>query len=79
MGAKSRSNFAHYPNPGQCCERCVFGSGEHSAWCQRAAFAADDTSATAISRRLRSTSPSVQIADDPLKPSTKIHVSSSVR
>lgn len=27
-----RSNPYH-PNPAQCCERCVFGSGEHAAWC----------------------------------------------
>jgi len=21
------------PNPYKCCERCVFGSGEHADWC----------------------------------------------
>jgi hypothetical protein len=33
MSAKSRGNFPHYPNPDQCCERCVFGTGNHSTWC----------------------------------------------
>ncbi len=35
MGAKSRGNFPHYPNPEHCCERCVFDSGEHSVWCPK--------------------------------------------
>ena len=21
------------PNPAKCCEACVFGRGEHAAWC----------------------------------------------
>lgn len=24
------------PTPGWCCERCVFGRGEHSSWCDSA-------------------------------------------
>ena len=28
-----RSNPYH-PDPVHCCEACVFGSGEHAAWCE---------------------------------------------
>jgi len=28
----SRSN-PYQPNPDQCCEACVFGTGEHAKWC----------------------------------------------
>jgi hypothetical protein len=23
----------YHPHPRHCCERCVFGSGQHAAWC----------------------------------------------
>ncbi len=23
------------PDPGKCCERCVFGRGEHAEWCEK--------------------------------------------
>jgi hypothetical protein len=28
LGAKTRGNYPHYPNPEHCCEFHVFGSGE---------------------------------------------------
>jgi hypothetical protein len=33
VSAKSRAIYPHYPKPGQCCERCVFGTGEHAEGC----------------------------------------------
>ena len=24
----------YQPDPAQCCERCVFGRGEHAEWCK---------------------------------------------
>jgi hypothetical protein len=24
----------YQPNPAYCCERCVFGRGQHAEWCQ---------------------------------------------
>lgn len=35
MSAKSRSNYPHQPNPEYACERCLWGTGEHSTWCER--------------------------------------------
>ncbi|HUX19351.1 MAG TPA: hypothetical protein VMV63_09230 [Acidithiobacillus sp.] len=29
------------PNPALCCERCVFGTGEHAGWCEMAAQIAE--------------------------------------
>lgn len=29
----NRSN-PYKPNPQQCCEACVFGTGKHAEWCQ---------------------------------------------
>lgn len=26
----------YHPDPGHCCERCVFGSGEHAEFCGQA-------------------------------------------
>jgi len=36
----NRSNPYH-PDPDQCCEACVFGRGEHAAWCLYRFTAAD--------------------------------------
>lgn len=38
MGAKTRGNYPHVPNPEYCCEKCVFGTGEHSEWCEQGYF-----------------------------------------
>ena len=27
------------PNPALCCERCIFGTGEHAGWCEMTAMA----------------------------------------
>lgn len=30
------------PDPEQCCERCVFGTGEHADWCEEDSLVAID-------------------------------------
>lgn len=30
---KSFSVGTYSPNPAKCCQKCVFGKGEHEGWC----------------------------------------------
>jgi hypothetical protein len=52
------------PDPQQCCDRCVFGGGQHADWCtvglDSLAFQLMEASLTGIMERLRdATKPSI--------------------
>jgi hypothetical protein len=32
----------YQPNPDKCCEACVFGRGEHAAWCPKVIRCSED-------------------------------------
>lgn len=42
------SSRVYKPDPQKCCERCVFGTGEHAEWCDRPLKGSDNLADLAV-------------------------------